>query len=71
MWHRMLVCSLLFVVSSVLLGATLPLIDTPPFDHTKDITLPPGFVIAKIAGPHLVKYPLHLSLDDKGRAYVT
>ncbi len=71
MRHRLLVSSLLLVASSVLLGATLPRLETAPFDHTKDITLPPGFVIEKIAGPPLVKHPLHISLDDKGRAYVT
>jgi putative heme-binding domain-containing protein len=33
-------------------------------------TLPPGFVIEKVAGPPLVKYPLFACFDDRGRLFV-
>ncbi|HMO34579.1 MAG TPA: HEAT repeat domain-containing protein, partial [Gemmatales bacterium] len=42
-----------------------------PFDYKRDITLPDGFVIERIAGPPLVRHPLHICLDDQGHAYVT
>src|SRR3954466_3457540 len=32
--------------------------------------LPPGFVIEKVAGPPLVRYPLFACLDDRGRLFV-
>jgi putative membrane-bound dehydrogenase-like protein len=33
-------------------------------------SLPPGFVIEKVAGPPLVKYPLFACFDDRGRLFV-
>src|SRR4051794_20228685 len=39
--------------------------DAPP-----RFTLPPGFVIEKVAGPPLVKYPLFACFDDRGRLFV-
>ena len=35
-----------------------------------DFRLPPGFIVQKVAGPPLVRYPLFASLDDRGRLYV-
>jgi putative heme-binding domain-containing protein len=32
--------------------------------------VPPGFVVEKVAGPPLVRYPLFGAFDDKGRLYV-
>jgi putative heme-binding domain-containing protein len=32
--------------------------------------VPPGFVVEKVAGPPLVRYPLFGALDDQGRLYV-
>lgn len=31
---------------------------------------PPGFVVEKVAGPPLVRYPLFAAFDDRGRLYV-
>src|SRR5437764_140077 len=33
--------------------------------------VPPGFVIEKVAGPPLVRYPLFAAFDDRGRLYWT
>ena len=32
--------------------------------------VPPGFVIEKVAGPPLVRYPLFAAFDDRGRLFV-
>src|SRR5581483_779645 len=32
--------------------------------------VPPGFVVERVAGPPLVRYPLFAALDDRGRLYV-
>src|SRR3954447_19468186 len=32
--------------------------------------VPPGFVVEKVAGPPLVRYPLFAALDDRGRLFV-
>src|SRR5438105_14364926 len=31
---------------------------------------PPGFVVEKVAGPPLVRYPLFAAFDDRGRLFV-
>lgn len=70
MMIRVYLC-VLFIVLSGLMLVTASSEEEKPFDHTRDIILPAGFVIEKIAGTPLVKHPLHITLDDKGRAYVT
>jgi len=45
--------------------------DPIPLDLARDITLPPGFQIERVAGPPIVRHPLHVSFDDQGHAYVT
>jgi len=35
-----------------------------------DFQVPPGFVVEKVAGPPLVRYPLFAAFDDQGRLYV-
>jgi putative membrane-bound dehydrogenase-like protein len=59
----------------VLIGLWLPAVsmteEGKPLDLTQHFTLPPGFVIERIAGPPVVKHPLHISFDVHGRAYVT
>jgi putative heme-binding domain-containing protein len=35
-----------------------------------EFRVPPGFVVEKVAGPPLVRYPLFAALDDRGRLYV-
>jgi putative heme-binding domain-containing protein len=32
--------------------------------------VPPGFIVEKVAGPPLVRYPLFATFDDQGRLYV-
>ncbi|MFI5456986.1 MAG: HEAT repeat domain-containing protein [Isosphaerales bacterium] len=35
-----------------------------------DFRAPPGFVVEKVAGPPLVRYPLFAAFDEQGRLYV-
>ena len=35
-----------------------------------DFRVPEGFVVERVAGPPLVRYPLFVSFDDRGRMYV-
>jgi len=55
----------------IALASTAPADPPAKFDLAKHVQLPPGFVIEKIAGAPLVKHPLHVTFDDKGRCYVT
>ena len=55
---------LLVLTSLTALHAAEPASDRPRF------IAPPGFVVEKVAGPPLVKYPMLAGLDDQGRLYV-
>src|ERR1700693_1794836 len=44
--------------------------DPPKSDPPPRFRLPPGFVIEKVAGPPLIKYPLFACFDDRGRLFV-
>src|SRR5262245_66236801 len=57
---------------ALLVGAVLPAgRGAPPKPGPAPrFALPPGFVIEKVAGPPLVKYPLFACLDDAGRLLV-
>src|SRR5215468_5337621 len=44
--------------------------DVPGKDAPPRFTLPPGFVIEKVAGPPQVRYPLFACFDDRGRLFV-
>jgi len=44
--------------------------DAPRKEPAPRFQLPPGFVIEKVAGPPLVKYPLFACFDDRGRLFV-
>src|SRR5437667_10101813 len=35
-----------------------------------EFQVPPGFVVEKVAGPPLVRYPLFACFDDRGRLFV-
>jgi putative membrane-bound dehydrogenase-like protein len=39
-------------------------------DSLGSLTVPPGFTVARIAGPPLVERPIFASFDDRGRLYV-
>lgn len=64
---------IVLLISGLFIGLASTAPADPParFDLAKHVQLPPGFVIEKIAGPPLVKHPLHVTFDDKGRCYVT
>ncbi|MFT3879035.1 MAG: HEAT repeat domain-containing protein [Gemmatales bacterium] len=64
---------IVLLISGLFIGlaSTAPADPPAKFDLAKHVQLPPGFVIEKIAGPPLVKHPLHVTFDDKGRCYVT
>ena len=46
------------------LGVRAENLDSPRF------VVPDGFVVEKVAGPPLVRYPLFACFDDRGRLYV-
>src|SRR5207244_11702128 len=61
------------LLSGVLIGGDASA--EPPGPSPKEpapprFRVPPGFVIEKIAGPPLVRYPLFASFDDRGRLFV-
>jgi putative heme-binding domain-containing protein len=39
-------------------------------DPAPRLQVPPGFVVEKVAGPPLVRYPLFAAFDDRGRLFV-
>jgi putative heme-binding domain-containing protein len=44
--------------------------DAPRKEPAPRFQLPPDFVIEKVAGPPLIKYPLFACFDDRGRLFV-
>lgn len=64
--HRF--CLLLFLLLALALPASQA--DGLPRGPAPRFTLPPGFVIEKVAGPPLVRYPLFACFDDRGRLFV-
>ena len=44
--------------------------ERPARDTGRRFNVPPGFVVEKVAGPPLVRYPLFVCFDDRGRMYV-
>src|SRR5262249_17152984 len=42
----------------------------PAKQHQPEFHVPPGFVVEKVAGPPLVRYPLFACFDDRGRLFV-
>lgn len=63
--------ALLFGMIVVLFASRAPAEGPRVFNLAEHVKLPEGFVIEQIAGPSLVQHPLHITFDDKGRAYVT
>jgi putative heme-binding domain-containing protein len=41
-----------------------------PIEPAPRFAVPPGFVVEKVAGPPLVRYPLFAAFDDRGRLFV-
>ncbi len=41
-----------------------------PKEPAPRFAVPPGFVVEKVAGPPLVRYPLFAAFDDRGRLFV-
>src|SRR5436305_13910950 len=64
-----LVC-LGFVLVGLFAGFSGGQADAPKKPAPPRFSLPPGFVIEKVAGPPLVRYPLFACLDDRGRLFV-
>lgn len=54
----------------LLIAAMLAILARPALAEPP-LKVPPGFTIEKVAGPPLVKYPVAMDFDDKGRLYVT
>jgi putative heme-binding domain-containing protein len=57
----------------LLLLALLPVVPkhaAPAADRGPRFQVPPGYVVEKVAGPPLVRYPLFAAFDDRGRLYV-
>jgi putative heme-binding domain-containing protein len=62
-------------VFTLLVAALVPLTDagaaSPPApDGLPTFRVPAGFVVEKVAGPPLVRYPLFAAFDDRGRLFV-
>src|SRR5690242_15677078 len=52
-------------------GRPSPAADPPPApDKLSTITVPPGFVVERVAGPPLVEHPYMATFDEQGRLYV-
>jgi glucose/arabinose dehydrogenase/HEAT repeat protein len=67
--HRTALCTLVAGGCLLILGLVHPA--TP--DERKpgpEFQVPPGFVVEKVAGPPLVRYPLFACFDDRGRLFV-
>jgi putative heme-binding domain-containing protein len=60
--------ALIVGIALTVLGAPLPGITGMVFGQR--FQLPTGFILEKVAGPPLVRYPLFASFDDRGRLYV-
>ncbi|MBI1914495.1 MAG: HEAT repeat domain-containing protein [Planctomycetes bacterium] len=61
------------LLSGVLIGGGTPAerAGPPPKEPVPPrFRVPPGFVIEKVAGPPLVRYPLFAAFDDRGRLFV-
>lgn len=62
------------VLAAVLVFATGLVITASAKEASKPaaprFTVPPGFIVEKVAGPPLVKYPLFACFDDRGRLFV-
>jgi len=66
-------CSTLLLVSTVALAAVLLREErpAPAADPVKaPFTVPPGFIIERVAGSPLVEHPVMAGFDDQGRLYV-
>jgi putative heme-binding domain-containing protein len=55
-----------FLATAFLLQTPTPA-DTPAAPRFR---VPPGFIVEKVAGPPLVRYPLFAAFDDRGRLFV-
>ncbi len=62
MSHRIAFCAFFFVGCAVACAAEKP--------REPEFQAPPGFVVEKVAGPPLVRYPLFAAFDDRGRLFV-
>jgi putative heme-binding domain-containing protein len=59
------------VVSVAISVITLPASDPPaPDKGTAKYRVPPGFVVERVAGAPLVRYPLFAAFDERGRLFV-
>ncbi len=56
------------VLAALAVGSRAPQPLRPP--AAPRFQVPPGFVVEKVAGPPLVRYPLFACLDDRGRLFV-
>src|SRR4051812_26184457 len=57
------------VVSAMAFGAWSGT-STAGDDPAVRLTVPPGFVVERVASPPLVKYPMLAGLDDRGRLFI-
>src|SRR5262245_19577014 len=60
-------------VSSIVLLTRCPALAAEPpqaGSRMPALQTPPGFVVERVAGPPLVRYPLFAGFDDRGRLFV-
>ena len=56
--------------AAILILVVLPRAQETPSSHGPAFTVPPGFVVERVAGPPLVDRPIVADFDDEGRLYV-
>ena len=57
-------------VAVILMSLVLPGAQEAPSTSALTLTVPPGFVVERVAGPPLVDRPIVADFDDEGRLYV-
>ena len=57
-------------VAVILMSLVLPGAQEAPSQSALTLTVPPGFVVERVAGPPLVDRPIVADFDDEGRLYV-
>src|SRR5215469_939016 len=67
---RSALACLVLVLSLIVAGFPTGQADAPKKAAPPRFSLPPGFVVEKVAGPPLVRYPLFAAFDERGRLFV-
>ena len=64
------IVTLLSIACALMLLPTGSVAQPTKPNQDPDFQVPPGFIVEKVAGPPLVRYPLFACFDDRGRLFV-